>query len=136
MHSLVCNSFKANMEGHRKEAEMYSNFWTLSFPREQEIERRQYYYLLAFLGFYLCYNQHQIFFIWKLYVFCYQNCSDLLWEKNVPVIEKKFEIRGWRPRIFKIEITRTIYSNSERSQQFLVTECFFNFLMSHKLEKL
>ena len=23
-------------------------------------------------------------------VFCYQNCSDLLWEKNVPVIKKNF----------------------------------------------
>ena len=28
----------------------------------------------------------------KLYVFCYQNCSDLLWEKIVLVIEKIFEI--------------------------------------------
>ena len=39
-------------------------------------------------------------------------------------------------RICKIfEITRTIYSNSERSEQFSVTECFFNwrFLMSKKL---
>ena len=25
----------------------------------------------------------------------------------------------------KFEITRTIYSNSERSEEFLVTECFF-----------
>ena len=47
-------------------------------------------------------------------VFCYQNCSDLLWEKNVIVIEKSFET------------TRTIYSSSERSEQFLITECFFN----------
>ena len=39
--------------------------------------------------------------------------------------EKTFEIRGWRPRICKIfEITRLIYSNCERSEQFLVTECF------------
>ena len=43
---------------------------------------------------------------------------------------KTFEIRGWRPRISKIfEITRTIYSNSERSEQFLVTECFFNLFL-------
>ena len=69
--------------------------------------------------------------LWKCYaltemVFCYQNCSDLLWEKFVLVIEKIFEIRGWRPRICKnFEITRAIYSNSERSEQFLVTECFF-----------
>ena len=63
----------------------------------------------------------------KPMVFCYQNCSDLLWEKIVLVIEKNFEIRGWRPRICKIcEITWTIYSNSERSEQFLVQECFFN----------
>ena len=27
------------------------------------------------------------------------------------------------------EITRTIYSNSERSEQFLVTECFFNLVL-------
>ena len=50
-------------------------------------------------------------------VFCYQNCSDLLWEKIVLVIEKNFEI------------TWTIYSNSERSEQFLVTEWFFNLFL-------
>ena len=43
-------------------------------------------------------------------VFCYQNCSDLLGEKIVLVIEKK-----------NFEITRTIYSSSERSEQFMVT---------------
>ena len=43
------------------------------------------------------------------YVFCYQNCSDPLWEKNVLVIEKNL-FQGWRPRICKnFEITRTIY---------------------------
>ena len=63
----------------------------------------------------------------NILVFCYQNCSDLLWEKIVLVIEKTFEIQGWRPRICKI--TRTIYSNSERSEQFLVTECFFNLFL-------
>ena len=43
---------------------------------------------------------------------------------------KTFEIRGWRPRICKnFEITRTIYSNSERSEQFLVIECFFNLFL-------
>ena len=40
--------------------------------------------------------------IWKLYNFCYQNCSDLLWEKNCSSdLKKSFEIRGWRPRICK-----------------------------------
>jgi hypothetical protein len=52
-------------------------------------------------------------------VFCYQNRSDQLWEKNCSSDwEKllKFEAEG---KIF--EITRTIYSNSERSEQFLLT---------------
>ena len=45
-----------------------------------------------------------------------------------------------RPRICKsFEITSTICSNSERSEQFLVTECFFNsflrFLRSNRLEQ-
>ena len=45
-------------------------------------------------------------------------------------LRKTFEIRGWRPRIYKIfEITRTIYSNSERSELFLVSECFFNLFL-------
>ena len=36
----------------------------------------------------------------------------------------------WRPRICKIfEITWAIYSNSERSEQFLVAECFFNLFL-------
>ena len=43
---------------------------------------------------------------------------------------KTFEIQSWRPRICKIfEITRTIYSNSERSEQFLLTEYFFNLFL-------
>ena len=43
---------------------------------------------------------------------------------------KTFVIQGWRPRICKIfEITRTIYSISESSEQFLVTECFFNLFL-------
>ena len=67
---------------------------------------------------------------WTSMLFCYQNCSDLLWEKIVLVIQKTFEIRGWRPRICKnFEITRTIYSNSLRAEQFLATECFFNLVL-------
>ena len=31
---------------------------------------------------------------------------------------------------------KVFYSNSERSEQFLVTECFFNFLRSYILEQL
>ena len=63
-------------------------------------------------------------------VFCYQNYSDLLWVKLFYWWRKTFEIRGWRLRICKIfGITRTIYSNSERSEQIFVTECFFNLFL-------
>ena len=51
-------------------------------------------------------------------VFCYQNCSSDR-EKLL-----KFEAEAQ-----EFEITRTIYSNSERSEQFLVTECFFNLFL-------
>ena len=40
----------------------------------------------------------------------------------------KFEAEG-REFEKKFEITRTIYSNSERSEQFLATECFFNLFL-------
>ena len=33
---------------------------------------------------------------WEI-VFCYTNCSDLLWEKNVPVIEKYFKKKQCGP---------------------------------------
>ena len=76
-----------------------------------------------------------IVFSWRM-VFCNQNCSV---RKNCSSDrEKTFEIRGWRPRICKIfEITRTIYSNSGRSGQFLLTKCFFNlFLEVSQVKKL
>ena len=58
-------------------------------------------------------------------VFCYQTCSDLLWEKIVLVIEKNFWNSRLKARIFKFfEITRTIYLNSERSAQFLKQKAF------------
>ena len=54
--------------------------------------------------------------------FCYQNCSSDR-EKLL-----KFEAEG--QEFGKIlEITRTIYSNSETSEQFLVTECFINLFL-------
>ena len=35
-------------------------------------------------------------------VFCYQNCSDLLWEKKSSSnLEKTFEIRGWSQEFSK-----------------------------------
>ena len=51
--------------------------------------------------------------------------------KNCPSDrEKTFEIQTEGKEFAKIfEITRTIYSNSERSEQFLVPECFFNLFL-------
>ena len=67
--------------------------------------------------------------MWEM-VFCYKNCSDLLWEKFVLVIEKNFWNSRLKAENFQIfEIIRTLYSNSERSEQFLVTECFFNLFL-------
>ena len=85
--------------------------------------------------------QRNIWIVMLSMVFCDQNCSDLLWEKTVLVIEKNIwnsRLKGKNCKIF--EITRTIYSNSERSEQFLVTECFltcsWRFLRSQKIEQL
>ena len=101
----ICPLFLGLLKTSRKEALSLSNeirkkckrFWSFQFWKTNENDTN-----------------------WKM-VFCYQNCSDLLWEKIVIVIEKTFQ-----PRICKNEITRTIYSNSESSEQILVTECFFN----------
>ena len=83
---------------------------------------------IIWLTFFRC----RKFLLWKLcqniveISFCYQNISHLLWEIIVLVIEKNFWNSSWRPRICKIfDITRIIYSNSERSEQFLLTDCFF-----------
>ena len=68
--------------------------------------------------------------ICRTMVFCYKNCSELLWEKNVLVIKKNFwnsRLKAKNLQIF--EITRTIHSNSDGSEQFLVTECFFNLFL-------
>ena len=54
-------------------------------------------------------------------VFCFEICSDLLWEKLFVSFFRNFEV-SW-----------TIYSSSEKSEQFLVTECFF---VSKRLEQL
>ena len=64
----------------------------------------------------------------KKWYFVFQNCSDLLWEKIVLLIKKK--------NFF--EITWTIYSNSERSEEFLKRNAFLTysemFLSSDKLK--
>ena len=52
-------------------------------------------------------------------------------KKNVLLIEKIFaKFFKFQPQSCKrFEITRTIYSNSKRSEQFLVIECFFNLFL-------
>ena len=76
-------------------------------------------------------GQHQ----GRTLVFCYQNCSNLLWEKTVLVIKKT-----WPGMCKNFEITRKIYSNSERAGQFLVTKWFltwfWRFLISNNWEEL
>ena len=52
-------------------------------------------------------------------VFYYQNCSDLLWEKIVLVIEKKIEFPGWRPRICKkFAVTKKIIQTVKGQNKF------------------
>ena len=55
------------------------------------------------------------FFLSNILVFCFQNCSDLLWEKNCFVIEKNF----WNSRL-------KIILNSER---FLKQNAFITFFI-------
>ena len=82
--------------------------------------------------------KNRLTFYWfplKKLVFCYQNCSDLLWEWNVLVIKKNF----WNSRLKAKNFQKiwTICSNSERSEKFLVRERFYNlFLEVNKLEQL
>ena len=50
-------------------------------------------------------------------VFCYQNCSDLLYENCSCDQEKLLKFKAESREFCKIfEITRTIHSNSERSE--------------------
>ena len=62
------------------------------------------------------------YFVTKIVLtYCEKNCSSDR-EKNFWNLRLKAEY-------LQFEITRTIYSNSERSEQFLVTECFFNLFL-------
>ena len=65
-------------------------------------------------------------------VFCYQNCSALLWEKIVLVIEIFFwnlRLKAKNLQTFTFWDHKNNLSNSERSEQFLVTECFRNLFL-------
>jgi len=98
--------------------------------------------VLCLVSVTLTHNSMTVFvLVHRQMVFCYQNCYDLLWEKIVLLIEKNF----WSSRLktknlqnFEIS-SGTIYSNSERSEQILVTECFltcsWRFLRLNELEQ-
>ena len=72
-------------------------------------------------------------------VFCYQNCSDLLWEKIVLVIEKNFEAEGREFEIFLRSLEHFIQTvkgqNNFWSQNVFLT-CSWRSLRSNKLEQL
>ena len=55
-------------------------------------------------------------------VFCYQNCSDLLWEKIVLVIEKKF----WKFEAEDRELAKFLRSLEQFSEQWTVRTIFGN----------
>ena len=60
----------------------------------------------------------------------------LFWP-TVRVIEKNFRSSRLKAEnLQNYEITWTIYSNSERSEQFLVTECFFNLFLIYFMVKI
>ena len=79
---------------------------------------------------------------WTIVIKTLRNVSFLVMQHAKTMIEILLPILFWPTvrknwTIFKIfEMTRTIYSNSEKSEQFLVTEYFFNLLMENKLEQL
>jgi len=60
-------------------------------------------------------------------ILCFQNCSDLLWEKNCSGDwEKllKFETEGYEFSILLRPLHTTVYLNSEKSVQVLKKERF------------
>ena len=72
-------------------------------------------------------------------VFCYQNCSDLQWEKIVLVIEKNFETEGqeFAKILWSLEqFVQTVKGQSNFWWQNAFLTCFWRFLRSNKLEQL
>ena len=100
------------MNGHKNEARWFHRLRFLVGPKKTCPQLKQ--KIELWLK-----SEKQWYFVTKI-VLTYSKKKLFLWSRFF------FEIRGWRPKICKhFEITRTICSNSERSEQFLVTECFF-----------
>ena len=108
--------------------------------KKEKKKKGAYCALESTLSFYVSYeNCHIIFLLFSenkdnRFKICalkhFLNSSDLLWDKIVLVIEKNFRnSRGKAENFENFEIIGTIYSNSESSGHFLVTECFFNLFL-------
>jgi hypothetical protein len=75
------------------------------------------------------------FIQWEM-VFCYQNCSDLLWEKNVLLIKKNFwKLEAKFLRSLK-QFIQTVKGQNKFSEQNAFLTCFWRFLISNKLKQL
>ena len=74
------------------------NFWDCPPYLENILNVVMHYYGLFELNHVIILLIIRVFFSMKILVFCYQNCSDLLWEKIVLLIEKNF----WNSRL-KVE---------------------------------
>ena len=78
---------------------------------------------------------HTINWYWWKFGILFENSSDQLWEKGCSSDQEKLlKIRGWSPRIWRyFETTKTIYSNSESSEEFFETELFSNLLLESSI---
>ena len=113
----VCTSWPRNWINIMRQ-KPWDNFSTLS-----KIETAKNYHFQIFAIKICKILQTKWYFDTKI-VLTYCEKKLFLWSR------KTFKIRDWSPRICKnFEITRTVYSNSESSEQYLVTECFFNFFL-------
>ena len=72
--------------------------------------------LVSFLS--NCSNFYIFFLRSAEMVFCFQNCSDPLWEKKILVIEKNF-----------LKLLEQFIQTVKDQNNFLVTECFFNLFL-------
>ena len=106
------------------------NFW-LSIKKSNLIDfqrGRKKGLLENFLDFFM-FTQAVSISISKL-VLCYQNCSDLLWGKIDLAFQKNFWNSRLKAESFKnFEITKTIYWNSERSEEFFGNRMLFNLFL-------
>ena len=90
-----------------------------------KLKKGAYCVLMSTLSFYVSYENGDFYFQririidFKSVTEAFLNCSDLLWEKIVVVIEKNFWNSRLKAENFQnFEVTCTIYSSSESSEHF------------------